>query len=301
LPKQAGRPISAQHPEARFEEIEARACLVAFPRQTGGADWPAMHSTDRPAGPAREPYFNVPGVIVATLALLLSVHLVRELILPTLQDVRFLRLFAFIPARYDTSLVPGGAYPGGAYAEIWTFFTYSLIHGDFVHLGANTIWLLPFGTAIARRFGPLRYLAFFAVTAACAAAVHLATHAGEDIPMVGASGAISAMMAASMRFVFQPGAPLGLFRTEDDQSYRARALPLGAAFRDLRVVVFIAVWFGLNTLIGLGSISIAGEQSVAWQAHIGGFLGGLLLFAVFDPVSRHARDRSRADAGPTLH
>jgi len=243
----------------------------------------------------------VPGVIVATLAVLLAVHLVRVFVLPPVLDVQFIRLFAFIPARYEPSLVPGGAYPAGPYAEIWTFITYSLIHGDFVHLGANTIWLLPFGTAVARRFGPLRYLAFFAVTAACAAAIHLATHAGEDIPMVGASGAISAMMAASMRFVFQPGAPLGLFRTEDDQSYRAPALPLGAAFRDLRVVVFVGVWFGLNMLIGLGSISIAGEQSVAWQAHIGGFLAGLLLFAVFDPARRHSRDAGEADTEPTLH
>jgi membrane associated rhomboid family serine protease len=260
-----------------------------------------MHATDRPAAPVREPYFNVPGVIVATLAVLLAVHLVRVLVLglSSPQDLQFLALFGFIPARYEPSLVPG--YPGGPYAEIWTFVTYSLIHGDFIHLGANAIWLLPFGTAVARRFGPPRYLAFFAVTAACAAAMHLATHAGEGVPMVGASGAISAMMAASMRFVFQPGAPLGLFRTEDDRSYRAPALPLGAAFRDLRVVVFVGVWFGLNMLIGLGSISIAGEQSVAWQAHIGGFLAGLLLFAAFDPVRRHARDAGRADTEPTLH
>ncbi len=260
-----------------------------------------MHGTDRPAGPAREPFFNVPGVIVATLAVLLAVHLVRVFVLglSSPQDQEFLVLFGFIPARYEPSLVPG--YPGGLYADIWTFVTYSLIHGDFVHLGANTIWLLPFGTAVARRFGPPRYLAFFAVTAACAAALHLATHAGEDIPMVGASGAISGMMAASMRFVFQPGAPLGLFRTEDDQAYRAPALPLGAAFRDLRVVVFVGVWFGLNILIGLGSISIAGEQNVAWQAHIGGFLAGLLLFAVFDPVRRDARDGGQPDTGPTLH
>jgi membrane associated rhomboid family serine protease len=256
---------------------------------------------DRPAGPAREPFFNVPGVIVATLAVLVAVHLVHAQVLSPRQDEQFIRLFAFIPARYEPSLVPGGSYPGGAFAEIWTFFTYSLIHGDFVHLGANTIWLLPFGTAVARRFGSLRYLAFFAVTAACGAAAHLATHAGEEIPMVGASGAISGMMAASMRFVFQPGAPLGLFRAEDDRSYRAPALPLFAAFRDRRVLVFVGVWFGLNILIGLGSISIAGEQSVAWQAHIGGFLAGLLLFTVFDPALRHAPDGGQADTEPTLH
>jgi len=59
--------------------------------------------------------------------------------------------------------------------------------------------------------------------------------------------------------------------------------------RDRRVVIFLVVWFGLNFLFGLGSLSITGaEQSVAWQAHIGGFAAGLLLFGLFDPVPRRA-------------
>jgi membrane associated rhomboid family serine protease len=55
--------------------------------------------------------------------------------------------------------------------------------------------------------------------------------------------------------------------------------------RDVRVLAFLVVWFGVNLLFGVGTISMPGvEQSIAWQAHIGGFLAGLLLFPLFDPV-----------------
>src|SRR5664280_3437097 len=88
--------------------------------------------------------------------------------------MEFLLTFAFIPSRYDTSIVPGGALPGGFGAQLWTFVTYSLIHADWMHYGVNAVWLLPFGSAVARRFGAPRFLVFFAVTAAAGAAMHLA-------------------------------------------------------------------------------------------------------------------------------
>jgi membrane associated rhomboid family serine protease len=75
------------------------------------------------------------------------------------------------------------------------------------------------------------------------------------------------------------------------------AAPLAVALRDMRIVVFLASWFGLNLLFGLGTLAIVGaEQSIAWQAHIGGFLAGLLLFPLFDPVvaSSH-QDGSRGE------
>jgi membrane associated rhomboid family serine protease len=63
-------------------------------------------------------------------------------------------------------------------------------------------------------------------------------------------------------------------------------LPLSETLRDPRILGFIAVWFGINLLFGMGSISITGEsETVAWQAHVGGFIGGLLLFGLFDPVT----------------
>jgi membrane associated rhomboid family serine protease len=167
---------------------------------------------------------------------------------------------------------------------VWTFVSYAFIHADWTHLGINAIWLLPFGSAVARRFGTSRFLTFFAVTAAAGAVLHLATHAGEQYPMIGASASISGAMAAAMRFAFQRGGPLGLFRGADGDAYRVPAIPLTGILRDPRVALFLAVWFGINILFGLGSFPVTGsEQPVAWQAHIGGFLAGLVLFSWFDP------------------
>jgi len=231
----------------------------------------------------REPLFNIPGVVLAVLALLVAVHLVRAFVLTEDQDIQFLLSFAFIPARYDSSLVLEGPIPGGFGAEVWTFVTYSLIHADWTHLGVNSVWLLPFGTAVARRFGALRFIAFFIVTAAAGAALHLATHAGELYPMIGASASISGTMAAAMRFAFQRGGPLGMLRDDDEVAYRVPALPLVRVLSDGRVLMFLAVWFGINILFGIGATTfVGGEQPVAWQAHIGGFLAGLLLFSWFD-------------------
>jgi len=231
----------------------------------------------------REPIFNIPLVVVAVLAVLVIIHLVRTLVLSEQQDIEFLLSFAFIPARYDSSFVLDGALPGGG-ADVWTFVTYALIHANWVHLGVNAVWLLPFGSAVARRFGALRFVAFFAVTAAAGAALHLATHAGEQFPMIGASAAISGTMAGAMRFAFQRGGPLTLIGRADASAYRVPAIPLRGVLSDARVVLFLVVWFGINILFGAGPLSITGsEQPVAWEAHIGGFLAGLLLFSWFDP------------------
>jgi membrane associated rhomboid family serine protease len=247
----------------------------------------------------REPLFNIPAVVIAVLALLALIHGVRTMLLSDDQNIEFLLAFAFIPARYDASVLLGGALPGGFGAEIWTFISYSLIHADWVHFGVNAVWLLPFGSAVARRFGVLRFVAFYAVTAAAGAGLHLATHAGEQFPMIGASAAVSGLMAAAMRFAFQRGGPLGLLRGDDEQAYRVPAIPLTGVLSDARVLIFLVVWFGINILFGLGSLPITGsDQPIAWQAHIGGFLAGLLLFSWFDP----APDEPRFDdIGATRH
>jgi membrane associated rhomboid family serine protease len=124
------------------------------------------------------------------------------------------------------------------------------------------------------------------VTAAAGAGTHLLTHAGDYFPVVGASAAISGFMAAAIRFVFQRGGPLGALGASGRAAYRAPAAPLLVTLRDPRVLVFLAVWFGLNILFGIGSITLGeDQQNVAWQAHIGGFLAGLLLFPLFDPAA----------------
>ena len=236
-----------------------------------------------------EPIFNIPAVVIAVLAALAAIHGVRELVLGILStaDEEVLELFAFIPKRYETNVFGLETYAGGLGPEIWTFVTYALLHADVTHMLMNVVWFVPFGTAVARRFGPPRFLAFFAVTAAAGAAVHLATHAGEGFPLIGASAAVSGMMAASVRFAFQPGGPLAEWQKRDPRSWQIPTVPLLSALHDPRIVGFLAVWFGLNILFGLGSVPIVGEgQTVAWEAHIGGFLAGLFLFGVFDPAPK---------------
>jgi membrane associated rhomboid family serine protease len=125
---------------------------------------------------------------------------------------------------------------------------------------------------------------FFLATAAAGAVVHLATHYGERLPMIGASAAISGAMAAAMRFAFERGGPLGAIGMADSDAYRVPAAPLSRVLRDPRVLGFLLVWFGVNWLFGSGVVSMPGvEQSVAWQAHVGGFLAGLFGFSLFDP------------------
>src|SRR3989440_5828880 len=230
-----------------------------------------------------EPIFNVPTVVTATIALLVLMHAMRAWVLTPEQDIELLLLFSFIPARYDPTVLAQGAVPGGLGAEIWTFVSYALIHGDWTHLGINCVWLLAFGTPVARRFGAMRYLAFFAVTSAAGAATHLATHSNAFVPMVGASASISGFMAAAMRFAFQRSGPLGLLG-RDDAAYRVPALPLSAVLRDPRVLAFLVVWFALNLLFGIGSLSLdGGEQAIAWPAHIGRLFSGLLAVAGVRP------------------
>jgi len=240
----------------------------------------------------REPIFNVPAVVIATVVVLVLVHALRMLVLTDEQDLQFLLTFAFIPARYGSNIA-ATALPGGFAADLWTFFTYAFLHADLMHLGLNLAWLLPFATALARRFGAWRYVLFMLVMSAAGAFAHLVSHWGALVPMIGASAAVSGAMAAAMRFVFQQGGPLATFRMGADAAYRVPAVPLGATLRDPRFLLFLAVWLGLNALFGLGTVSFGTEagQDIAWQAHVGGFFAGLFLFSAFDPaVPRAALD-----------
>jgi membrane associated rhomboid family serine protease len=257
---------------------------------------------DTTAAP-RQPIFNVPLIIVMLVAVLGLVHAVFVLALTEEETNEFLLLFAFLPARYGAS-VPIGMLPGGWGAAVWTFVSYAFIHADLNHLFFNLLWLVAFGTPVARRFGALRFLAFYVTTAAAGAATHLAVHFDEVQPMIGASAAVSGAMAAAMRFAFQRGGPLGIFGRGEDAAYRVPAAPLSAMLRDPRLLVFLLVWFGTNLLFGLGTFALPGvEGRVAWEAHVGGFLAGLIGFALFDPVrpSPSLDGDGEPDDGASVH
>lgn len=230
-----------------------------------------------------EPVFNIPRVVTLLLLTLAVVHVARTYLLTEAEDIEVLGLFSFIPARYTASVL-GDPYPGGVAAQLWSFVTYAFLHADFTHIAVNSIWLAAFGTPVARRFGTARFSLFFAVTAVAGALAHLAGNAGDPVPVIGASASISGMMAASLRFAFMRGGALSGFG-RDERAYRMPALPLSRTLRNPAVIIFIVVWFGLNLVLGVSSNPmVAAGQTVAWEAHIGGFFAGLLLFPFFDPI-----------------
>jgi membrane associated rhomboid family serine protease len=205
-------------------------------------------------------------------------------------------MFGFIPKRYDSTLL-AIPFPGGAGAKVWSFVTYSLLHANLSHIGFNVLWLLPFGSALARRFGAVRFFVFMAVTAVAGALAHLVTHEHAVAPMIGASASVSGTMAAAIRFAFMKGSFLSFSRGDADAAARVPAHSLWQALRNPRVLGFLAVWFGVNIIFGVGSIAIGADgASVAWQAHIGGFFAGLMLFSLFDPVPRAAPDAADASS-----
>jgi len=212
-----------------------------------------------------------------------------------------IHLHVLLPPELDDWIITTfGFVPDDAGARIWTFVTYSLLHANLIHLGVNVLWLLPFGSALAWRFGPFRFFLFMAVTAAAGALAHLVTYADSEMPMIGASASVSGAMAAAIRFAFARGSFLSFGRADGDDgaesAAKVPAWPLSRALSDARVLSFLAAWFGTNIIFG--SIGVgAGGAMVAWQAHIGGFLAGLLLFSLFDPVSHAGPDAADASSG----
>jgi membrane associated rhomboid family serine protease len=107
---------------------------------------------------------------------------------------------------------------------------------------------------------------------------------GDEALVIGASGAVSGMMAGTARFAFSPGGPLAGGGTG---AYGVAAEPLRSAARNGRVIAFVLIWFVTNIAFGFAGPLVAGVSGpIAWEAHIGGFLAGLLCFPLLDPAPR---------------
>jgi membrane associated rhomboid family serine protease len=263
--------------------------LEPLPEVFDSLETPPQSPSELPQDAPREPILTLPGALTAYILLLALIHAGRML-LPEDVDETVIQMFGFIPKRYDATLLAIG-FPGGTGAKVWSFFSYSLLHANLSHIGFNVLWLLPFGSALARRFGPVRFFIFMAVTAAAGALAHFVTHEHAVAPMIGASASVSGTMAAAIRFAFVQGSFLSFSRGDADAAARVPALSLLRALQNPRVLGFLGVWFGVNIIFGVGSLAIGADgASVAWQAHIGGFFAGLLLFSLFDPIPRAAPD-----------
>lgn len=273
-------------------------------------------------GAPRQPIFNIPASILCTVGALLALHALRQVV-PDGWDEWLSVHLAFVPGRLTYAFAPdrvtdavlasareGAAgyrlaqeqryFLGDGAAQPWTTLTYAVLHADWAHVGLNGLWLLAFGAPVARRFGALRTFAFLGVTAWAGAAVFYLVHPLELAPVIGASAAVSGCMGATLRFMFQPEVPIAaMLDASPEGRRRAFVQPsrsLAGVLADRRAQVFLVAWFATNLLFGLGSISFGlVGGSVAWEAHIGGFMAGMLLFAAFDPVRAPA---APAEAAP---
>jgi len=171
----------------------------------------------------------------------------------------FIRSAAFVPAEYFT--------PGNAVADARSVFVSMFLHGGWIHLGGNMLYLYIFGDNVEDRVGHGRYLLFYLICGWAATLLHGALNANSTIPAIGASGAISGVLGAYM-LLFPKARVLTL-------------IPLGfyMQMRELPALVVLGLWFAMQFLSGVVSVGARGNEAsgVAWWAHIGGFLAGMIL------------------------
>lgn len=174
--------------------------------------------------------------------------------------------WAFIPRNL---ISPGVLLAGGLPHAIITMITSAFLHGGWLHVGMNMLFLWVFGDNVEDRMGHWRYLLFYVVSAIAGSLAHALLTGFSEIPLVGASGAIAGVM----------GAYFVLFRLA-----RIRTLVIIIIFPiifDLPAPIFLVYWFILQLFAGVGSIGIAAASGTAFWAHIGGFAAGYFLVKRF--------------------
>lgn len=227
------------------------------------------NGADAEGGRGSERAFNLPWLVVAVMVLCVGVQAAREWILTPDQDFALIVHGAFIPIRYT------GGYP----VDVWAFtspLTSSLIHGSWVHLAVNMVWLAAFASPLATRLGVARFIVFWVFTTLASLALHFAFHSHDPVPVVGASGAISGMMGAAARFGFR------IDRSAALPIFAGPPMTLVQTLRSRTALVFLAVWLAINIATGVGFAFAGGDGLIAWEAHIGGMIAGLLALPLFD-------------------
>ncbi|HZR17406.1 MAG TPA: rhomboid family intramembrane serine protease [Verrucomicrobiae bacterium] len=209
-------------------------------------------------------------VPVVTRAIILINVLVfcLELALPPETLDRFLSLFGIVPARLihpDWAATVG--FPGGAY---WTLLTHQFLHGGWLHIISNMWALWIFGDNVEDAMGGRRFALFYLTCGILAALTQVMTQPDSRVPSIGASGAIAGVLGAY--FLLYPTARMVVL------------LPIFffPFFFEVPAVLYLGVWF--LTQLFSGTLALASPEEaggIAFWAHIGGFLSGMLLCALF--------------------
>lgn len=190
-----------------------------------------------------------------TWALLAANVVIFVLYLPLFSDD-----FALMRFFYDWGMLPARLSAGQGFE---TLISHQFLHGDLLHLGANMLFLWIFGDNMEEVWGHWKFLGFYLICGLAAAGLQYATEPHSMIPMVGASGAIAGVLGGY--FLFYPRARVDMF------------LFLIVIFRIIPIPAWLVLgsWFVLQLLGGIGS-AIEGD-GVAYWAHAGGFMAGVLL------------------------
>jgi len=206
----------------------------------------------RPEHGSSEPAINLPPSILWLIAVNVAVHLLRQ-VLSDSADQQVILELGLVPAAYT-------AEPGSSLLSLVAApFTHQFLHGGWAHLGVNMLSLAAFGAPVARLLGSRRFVAFYLSAGLVAGLVHVLFFAASADPVIGASGAISGVFGAVLIQMRQVGRLSSL-------------LPIAG------------IWIALNVFFGLvGGTPGAGGEPVAWMAHIGGFVYGLVAIRLFMP------------------
>ncbi|MCX8051468.1 MAG: rhomboid family intramembrane serine protease [Chlorobi bacterium] len=196
-----------------------------------------------------------------------TVVFLLELSLPERSLETVIHLFGIVPARFtDPQWAEWMGYPHSYLPMLTNMF----LHSGWGHFVGNMWTLYIFGDNVEDRMGPTRYLLFYLITGIAASITHIVLHPTSTVPAIGASGAISGVMAAYM-FLF-PGSRIVFL-------FPILFLPY---FIELPALLYIGVWFIGQLISGVTVLSITDRAAgIAFWAHIGGFVAGAVLYRLF--------------------
>jgi len=232
--------------------------------------------------PSREPFLNAPAIIFWLIAALALAHVAR-VNAPSPWPDYLLFEFAFIPARYSEAALAASGIPApGLAGQIIPFISYMFLHGDYVHLSVNSIWLLAFGPIVAKRLRTTKFLVFFLLCGIAAALTHLLVYFGAIEQVVGASGAVSGLMGAAIRIFYG--------RLLFGRNMPQGEIPPLAPVFSRPILGFTIVWLVANFVAGVTGLGLTDTTaSIAWVAHLGGYFAGLFSITLFDRFSYGAQ------------